>query len=247
MSHLGRLPTHTILDPLTAFRSAAVGPPRTVTSPAEWPLTAGGFRSRSALEKGRHRQRHPVIDCCRQILGTRRRGLLRNSDVVTKGPPVAGGGQIGRGSALPAETQAFLVGLDSDCWHLATATWWLHRPEHTCDLWLEFAKSLIIWCPQSESNQRLMITNQLHDLHATGARSVLHGLIIAQAHASVPPCRLPGKSHGALPANASQQQASAGHAAESSGKGQLLCHWPIGGADRPAHSFAVVDRLLESP
>jgi hypothetical protein len=25
------------------------------------------------------------------------------------------------------------------------------------------------WCPQSESNQRLMITNQLHDLHATGA------------------------------------------------------------------------------
>jgi len=83
----GRLPTHTILDPLTAFRSAAVGHPRTVTSPAKGPLTAGGFRSRSALEKGRHRQRRPVIDCCRQILGTRRRGLLRNSDVVTKGSP----------------------------------------------------------------------------------------------------------------------------------------------------------------
>ena len=26
-----------------------------------------------------------------------------------------------------------------------------------------------IWCPRSESNQRRMITNQLHDLHATGA------------------------------------------------------------------------------
>lgn len=25
------------------------------------------------------------------------------------------------------------------------------------------------WCPRSESNQRLMITSQLHDLHATGA------------------------------------------------------------------------------
>ena len=25
------------------------------------------------------------------------------------------------------------------------------------------------WCPRSESNQHLMITNQLHDLHATGA------------------------------------------------------------------------------
>lgn len=25
------------------------------------------------------------------------------------------------------------------------------------------------WCPRSESNQHLMITSQLHDLHATGA------------------------------------------------------------------------------
>lgn len=25
------------------------------------------------------------------------------------------------------------------------------------------------WCPRTESNRYLMITNQLHDLHATGA------------------------------------------------------------------------------
>jgi hypothetical protein len=34
----------------------------------------------------------------------------------------------------------------------------------------------IRWCPRSESNQHLMITNQLHDLHATGA-DILHGVI----------------------------------------------------------------------
>ena len=28
------------------------------------------------------------------------------------------------------------------------------------------------WCPRAESNHGLMITNQLHDLHATGARAM---------------------------------------------------------------------------
>ena len=28
------------------------------------------------------------------------------------------------------------------------------------------------WCPRTESNRYLMITNQLHDLHATGAPDV---------------------------------------------------------------------------
>ena len=28
------------------------------------------------------------------------------------------------------------------------------------------------WCPRTESNRYLMITNQLHDLHATGARCI---------------------------------------------------------------------------
>jgi hypothetical protein len=28
------------------------------------------------------------------------------------------------------------------------------------------------WCPRTESNRYLMITNQLHDLHATGAKCI---------------------------------------------------------------------------
>ena len=31
---------------------------------------------------------------------------------------------------------------------------------------------LFYWCPRTESNRYLMITNQLHDLHATGARCI---------------------------------------------------------------------------
>lgn len=31
-------------------------------------------------------------------------------------------------------------------------------------------RSATIWCPRPESNQDLMLTRQLHDLHATGAR-----------------------------------------------------------------------------
>lgn len=36
----------------------------------------------------------------------------------------------------------------------------------------ELPDVLFYWCPRSESNQYLMITNQLHDLHATGARCI---------------------------------------------------------------------------
>ena len=32
-----------------------------------------------------------------------------------------------------------------------------------------YASPYLWWCPRSESNQHLMITSQLHDLHATGA------------------------------------------------------------------------------
>ena len=35
----------------------------------------------------------------------------------------------------------------------------------------DWPKYLIFWCPHAESNHDLMITNQLHDLHATGAQS----------------------------------------------------------------------------
>jgi hypothetical protein len=34
----------------------------------------------------------------------------------------------------------------------------------------------IYWCPRTESNRYLMITNQLHDLHATGASRNGNGL-----------------------------------------------------------------------
>ena len=38
------------------------------------------------------------------------------------------------------------------------------------------ANILFYRCPRSESNQHLMITNQLHDLHATGATLGAAGL-----------------------------------------------------------------------
>ncbi len=41
-----------------------------------------------------------------------------------------------------------------------------------------------LWCPRAESNHDLMITNQLHDLHATGADRAIKARIIAQATAS---------------------------------------------------------------
>ena len=88
----GRPPTDAILHPLTAFRSAAVGPPRTGTSPNEWPLTAGGFKSRLALEKRR-------TDNVAQLstVGDRSSapGDGRYCYVVTKGSPLAGGAQVG--------------------------------------------------------------------------------------------------------------------------------------------------------
>ena len=37
------------------------------------------------------------------------------------------------------------------------------------------------WCPRAESNHDLMITNQLHDLHATGAELMSAARIIAEA------------------------------------------------------------------
>ena len=37
-----------------------------------------------------------------------------------------------------------------------------------------------LWCPRAESNHDLMITNQLHDLHATGANLPDRTRIIAQ-------------------------------------------------------------------
>ena len=37
------------------------------------------------------------------------------------------------------------------------------------------------WCPRAESNHDLMITNQLHDLHATGADLTVAARIIAEA------------------------------------------------------------------
>jgi hypothetical protein len=49
------LPTDAILHPVTAFRSVAVGQARELTSPAEWPLSAGRPRSTLALEKNLHR------------------------------------------------------------------------------------------------------------------------------------------------------------------------------------------------
>jgi hypothetical protein len=40
----------------------------------------------------------------------------------------------------------------------------------------------MIWCPRAESNHDLMITNQLHDLHATGADLTVAARIIAEAN-----------------------------------------------------------------
>jgi hypothetical protein len=40
---------------------------------------------------------------------------------------------------------------------------------------------IIFWCPRAESNHDLMITNQLHDLHATGADLTVAARIIAEA------------------------------------------------------------------
>ena len=37
-----------------------------------------------------------------------------------------------------------------------------------------------LWCPRAESNHDLMITNQLHDLHATGADRSIEARIIAE-------------------------------------------------------------------
>ena len=37
------------------------------------------------------------------------------------------------------------------------------------------------WCPRAESNHDLMITNQLHDLHATGADRMVAARIISEA------------------------------------------------------------------
>ena len=37
------------------------------------------------------------------------------------------------------------------------------------------------WCPRAESNHGLMITNQLHDLRATGAHPESEARIIAEA------------------------------------------------------------------
>lgn len=49
-----------------------------------------------------------------------------------------------------------------------------------------------LWCPQSESNQHLMITNQLHDLHAMGAGS---GRDYSRKHCELcPTLALPSKS-----------------------------------------------------
>ena len=45
----------------------------------------------------------------------------------------------------------------------------------------ELPDVLFYWCPRSESNQYLMITNQLHDLHATGADLTDEPRIIAEA------------------------------------------------------------------
>ena len=38
------------------------------------------------------------------------------------------------------------------------------------------------WCPRAESNHDLMITNQLHDLHATGADLPVEARIISEAN-----------------------------------------------------------------
>ena len=40
----------------------------------------------------------------------------------------------------------------------------LRGVENDCEL-----LRMNFWCPRTESNRYLMITNQLHDLHATGA------------------------------------------------------------------------------
>ena len=71
------------------------------------------------------------------------------------------------------------------CWYLRGLLRTYYRQETVC--FLEVADYIgqpwiASWCPRSESNQHLMITNQLHDLHATGAearRTCLEGGIIA--------------------------------------------------------------------
>lgn len=40
----------------------------------------------------------------------------------------------------------------------------------------QWLKHSTYWCPRTESNRYLMITNQLHDLHATGATYIGAGL-----------------------------------------------------------------------
>jgi len=55
MSAPGRLPTDTMLHPLTAFRSVTVPQARELASPAECPLTVDRPQSRSASGKSRPR------------------------------------------------------------------------------------------------------------------------------------------------------------------------------------------------
>jgi hypothetical protein len=76
-------------------------------------------------------------------------------------------GQLGypyRPGSLPGFSLARGFGLMKSAYHLLT-----RRPEGKKATFECSLSACFSWCPQSESNQRLMITNQLHDLHATGA------------------------------------------------------------------------------
>ncbi len=57
------------------------------------------------------------------------------------------------------------------------------KPAFTLAFLLTLTNYLIFWCPHAESNHDLMITNQLHDLHATGAQRVSLVRIIADLDA----------------------------------------------------------------
>ena len=60
-------------------------------------------------------------------------------------------------------------------------TGFVDNKNQTLRVWLS---ACFYWCLRSESNQHLMITNQLHDLHATEAATAAEAVIIAESESS---------------------------------------------------------------